>query len=83
MLQGGSDRPSVCVSRCPDPQEEAGQNNNLKSTMGPTKYAPLDPIKKKTVQWNQNLGRCFFLSKAKICVFVLNNFVTKEAFVRQ
>ncbi|CAB3372306.1 uncharacterized protein LOC135943563 [Cloeon dipterum] len=50
MLQGGSDRPSVCVSHCPDQQDEAGQNNNLKSTLGPNKYAPLDPIKKKTAQ---------------------------------
>jgi hypothetical protein len=50
MLQGGSNRPSVCVSLCADRQDEAGQNNNLKSALGPTKYAPLDPIKKKTVQ---------------------------------
>jgi len=50
MLQGGSDRPAVCISRCPDPQEEAGQNNNVKATLGQNKYAPLDPIKKKTVQ---------------------------------
>ncbi|XP_059488381.1 uncharacterized protein LOC132204118 isoform X2 [Neocloeon triangulifer] len=44
MLQGGADRPAVCVSRCPEvPQDEAKS-----TTLGPNKYAPLDPIKKKT-----------------------------------